>query len=69
MRKTIVLIFWLIATVGLTYVANEAVELVDRQVLPEGSKIEVLALPEEKTSQMDHYGKSLHLHCGAKRMN
>jgi len=50
MRKTIVLFLWLTATVGLTYVTNAAVELVDRQVLPEGSKIEVLSFPEEQAS-------------------
>ena len=47
MRKTLVLFFWLVATLGVTYVANAAVQLVDRQVLPAGSQIQVLSLPEK----------------------
>ena len=46
MRKTLVVFFWLLATIGLTYVTNAAVKLVDLQVLPEGSRIEVLSLPK-----------------------
>ncbi len=34
---------WVAATVGVTYVANAAVELVDLQVFPQGARIEVLA--------------------------
>ena len=34
---------WVVATVGVTYVANAAVELVDLQVFPQGARIEVLA--------------------------
>ena len=34
---------WVVATVGVTYVANAAVELVDLQVFPRGARIEVLA--------------------------
>ena len=37
---------WLVATGGVVYVANAAVELVDLQVFPGGSRIEVLSLPE-----------------------
>ena len=47
MRKTLVLFFWLVATLGVTYVANAAVQLVDRQVLPAGSQIQVLSFPEK----------------------
>lgn len=50
MRKTW-FILWLIATVGITYVANAAVQLVDLQVFPGGSRIEVLALPEKKVQK------------------
>jgi len=43
MRRTLVVLVWVVATVGVTYVANAAVELVDLQVFPEGARIEVLA--------------------------
>ena len=46
MRRTVVVVFlWLAATAGVVYVANAAVELVDLQVFPGGSRIEVLSLP------------------------
>ena len=51
MRKTLVVLFWLLATIGLTYVTNAAVKLVDLQVLPEGSRIEVLSLPKVATEE------------------
>ena len=51
MRKTLVVFFWLLATIGLTYVTNAAVKLVDLQVLPEGSRIEVLSLPKVATEE------------------
>ena len=51
MRKTLVVFFWLLATIGLTYVTNAAVKLVDLQVLPEGSRIEVLSLPKATTEE------------------
>jgi len=38
-----VVFVWVVATVGVTYVANAAVELVDLQVFPQGARIEVLA--------------------------
>ncbi|SVA52345.1 uncharacterized protein METZ01_LOCUS105199, partial [marine metagenome] len=41
-----VVFLWLLATAGVTYVANTAVELVDLQVFPGGERIEVLSLPE-----------------------
>jgi hypothetical protein len=41
------LFLWLTVTAGLTYVANTAVGLVDLQVFPTGSRIEVVALPEK----------------------
>ncbi len=37
------MLVWVVATVGVTYVANAAVELVDLQVFPQGARIEVLA--------------------------
>ncbi len=43
MRKILVVFVWVVATVGVTYVANAAVELVDLQVFPRGARIEVLA--------------------------
>ena len=46
MRRTLVVFLWLLATAGVTYVANTAVELVDLQVFPGGERIEVLSLPE-----------------------
>lgn len=45
MRTTLVVLLWLVATAGVVYVANAAVELVDLQVFPGGSRIEVLSLP------------------------
>ena len=39
----LVALVWVVATVGVTYVANAAVELVDLQVFPQGARIEVLA--------------------------
>ncbi len=39
----LVVLVWVVATVGVTYVANAAVELVDLQVFPQGARIEVLA--------------------------
>ena len=53
MRKTLVVFFWLLATIGLTYVTNAAVKLVDLQVLPEGSRIEVLSLPKAAIESED----------------
>ena len=43
MRRMLVVLVWVVATVGVTYVANAAVELVDLQVFPQGARIEVLA--------------------------
>ncbi len=37
------MLVWVVATIGVTYVANAAVELVDLQVFPQGGRIEVLA--------------------------
>ena len=42
MRRPLVVIVWLLATAGVVYVANTAVELVDQQVFPEGASIRVL---------------------------
>ena len=56
MRKTLVVFFWLLATIGLTYVTNAAVKLVDLQVLPEGSRIEVLSLPKTTIESEDEVG-------------
>ena len=42
MRQPLVVIVWLLATAGVVYVANAAVELVDLQVFPEGASIRVL---------------------------
>ncbi len=39
----LVVFMWVVATIGVTYVANAAVELVDLQVFPQGARIEVLA--------------------------
>ena len=36
---------WVVATVGVTYVASAAVALVDLQVFPQGERVEVLARP------------------------
>ena len=48
MRATLVVVLWLLATSGVVYVANTAVELVDLQVFPGGSRIEGLSLPEHE---------------------
>ena len=48
MRTTLVVLLWLVATAGVVYVANAAVELVDLQVFPGGSRIEVLSLSESE---------------------
>ena len=48
MRRVLVVCLWVIATLGVTYVANAAVELVDSQVFPEGSLIQVESLPEKE---------------------
>ena len=42
MRKLLVVAVWIVATLGVTYVANTAVELVDLQVFPQGGRIRVL---------------------------
>ena len=44
-------LLWLVATLGVTYVANTAVGLVDLQVFPAGSRIEVLSLPQAPTTE------------------
>ena len=46
MRNKLLFIFWLLATVGVTYVANTAVGLVDLQMFPNRTRIEVLTLSE-----------------------
>ena len=51
MRRTLVVLLWLVATLGVTYVANTAVGLVDLQVFPAGSRIEVLSLPQATTTE------------------
>ena len=43
MRRLLAVSLWLIATVGVTYVASAAVTLVDLQVFPQGQRVEVLA--------------------------
>ena len=48
MRRTLVVLLWVVATTGVIYVANAAVELVDLQVFPEGSRIEVLSLSKNE---------------------
>jgi len=42
MRRPLAVIIWVMATLGVTYVANTAVELVDLQVFPQGGRIRVL---------------------------
>ena len=42
MRRPLAVIVWVLATLGVTYVANAAVELVDLQVFPQGGRIRVL---------------------------
>ena len=36
---------WVVATIGVTYVASAAETLVDLQVFPQGERVEVLARP------------------------
>ena len=45
MRRLLVVFLWVVATVGVTYVASAAVTLVDLQVFPQGERVEVLARP------------------------
>ena len=45
MRRLLAVSLWLIATVGVTYVASAAVTLVDLQVFPQGQRVEVLTRP------------------------
>ena len=45
-------LLWFVATLGVTYVANTAVGLVDLQVFPAGSRIEVLSLPRAPTTEL-----------------
>jgi len=45
MRRLLVVSLWVVATVGVTYVASAAVTLVDLQVFPQGERVEVLARP------------------------
>ena len=42
MRRLLVVAVWIVATLGVTYVANAAVELVDLQVFPQGGRLRVL---------------------------
>ena len=42
MRRLLVVAVWIVATLGVAYVANAAVELVDLQVFPQGGRIRVL---------------------------
>ena len=49
MPKTLVFFLWLVATVGVTFVSNAAVELVDLQVFPDREQIEVLSLSEPQS--------------------
>lgn len=53
MRNKLLFIFWLIATVGVTYVANTAVGLVDLQMFPNRTRIEVLTLSEPEDVSPD----------------
>jgi len=48
-----VVIVWLLATAGVVYVANTAVELVDLQVFPEGASIRVLERASAPTTVAD----------------
>ena len=52
MRRLLVVAVWIVATLGVTYVANTAVELVDLQVFPQGGRIRVLerAVPAAVTT-------------------
>ena len=42
MRRLLVVAVWIVATLGVAYVANAAVELVDLQVFPQGGRIRVV---------------------------
>ena len=53
MRNKLLFIFWLLATVGVTYVANTAVGLVDLQMFPNRTRIEVLTLSEPEDVSPD----------------
>jgi len=53
MRQPLVVIVWLLATAGVVYVANTAVELVDLQVFPEGASIRVLERASAPTTVAD----------------
>ena len=53
MRNKLLFVFWLIATVGVTYVANTAVGLVDLQMFPDRTRIEVLTLSEPEDVSPD----------------
>lgn len=53
MRQPLVVIGWLLATAGVVYVANTAVELVDLQVFPEGASIRVLERASTPTTVAD----------------
>ena len=53
MRQPLVVIVWLLATAGVVYVANAAVELVDLQVFPEGASIRVLERASTPTTAAD----------------
>ncbi len=53
MRRPLVVIVWLLATAGVVYVANAAVELVDLQVFPEGASIRVLERASTPTTAAD----------------
>ena len=52
MRRLLVVTVWIVATLGVAYVANAAVELVDLQVFPKGGRIRVLerAVPAVSTT-------------------
>ena len=52
MRRLLVVAIWIVATLGVAYVANAAVELVDLQVFPQGGRIRVLerAVPAATTT-------------------
>ena len=53
MRNKLLFIFWLLATAGVTYVANTAVGLVDLQMFPNRTRIEVLTLSEPEDVSPD----------------
>ncbi len=57
MRQPLVVIGWLLATAGVVYVANTAVELVDLQVFPEGASIRVLERASAPTTVADQAGE------------